>query len=35
LKVNAHGYFAKRLRTRAPKYRLSFGQWVSRSASPR
>jgi hypothetical protein len=32
---DSRGYFVKRLSTRAPKYTLSFGQWVSRSASPR
>ena len=34
-KLHARGYFTKRLRTRAPSYRLSFGQFVSRRATPR
>jgi hypothetical protein len=33
--TDSHGYFVKRLRTRAPSYRLAFGQFVSRSATPR
>jgi hypothetical protein len=35
VKVRARGYFTKRLAGRAAKYRLSYGPWVSRSASPR
>lgn len=35
VKVRARGYFTKRLRTRAPKYRLRFGDFTSRSARPR
>jgi hypothetical protein len=34
-KLRARGYFTKRLRNRAPSYRLSFGQFVSRRATPR
>ncbi|MEA2495192.1 MAG: hypothetical protein QOJ29_3103 [Thermoleophilaceae bacterium] len=34
VKVRANGYFTKRLAKRARSYRLVFGAWVSRSASP-
>ena len=30
----AHGYFTKRLRSRAPSYELHYGPLVSRSATP-
>jgi hypothetical protein len=33
--TDRRGYFTKRLRHRAAKYRLRYGGWVSRSAAPR
>ena len=33
--LRANGYFTKKLKGRAPRYQLVFGQWTSRSASPK
>lgn len=34
VRLHARGYFTKRLRTRAPRYWLTFGDWRSRTAAP-
>lgn len=33
VKLRARGYFTKRLKTNAPKFRLTFGDWKSRTAT--
>jgi hypothetical protein len=33
-KLRVRGYFTKKLKKRAPRYQLKFGDWTSRTASP-